>query len=56
MRFLSYPGQVFAGRVTLVGPTLDPASRTVAVKLDPAAVATLDVKIPARGRTWVVFE
>ena len=31
VRFLSYPGRVFAGRVTLVGPTLDPASRTVEV-------------------------
>ena len=31
-------------------------TKPVAVPLDPAAVATLDVKIPARGRTWMVFE
>lgn len=31
VHLLSYPDQVFTGRVTLVGPTLDPASRTVEV-------------------------
>lgn len=31
VHLLSYPDRVFTGKVTLVGPTLDPASRTVEV-------------------------
>lgn len=31
VHLLSYPDRVFTGKVTLVGPTLDPASRTVDV-------------------------
>ena len=31
IRTLSYPDHVFSGKVTLIGPTLDPASRTAVV-------------------------
>ena len=31
MRLLSYPDRTFAGRIVLVGPSLDPLSRTVEV-------------------------
>ncbi len=31
VRLLSYPGKNFAGKVTLIGPSLDPLSRTVEV-------------------------
>ena len=33
-RFAAYPGQVFAGRVAFVYPTLAPSTRTVAVRIE----------------------
>lgn len=38
VHFLSYPDRVFTGRVTLIGPTLDPASRTVEVWIQLANI------------------
>lgn len=34
--FISFPGREFSGRITLLGPTLDPDSRTVEVFVDVA--------------------
>lgn len=34
LRFISYPGRVFDGKLVLVGPTLDPSTRTVDVWVD----------------------
>ena len=34
LSFISFPGQTFSGRVALVGPSLDPESRTVDVFVD----------------------
>jgi cobalt-zinc-cadmium efflux system membrane fusion protein len=36
VRTLSYPDRVFAGRISLIGPSLDPLSRTVEVWIDLA--------------------
>jgi Cu(I)/Ag(I) efflux system membrane fusion protein len=55
----TFPGQVFAGRVTLIAPTLDPATRTAAVRVEldnvghrlrPGMFATVTLDVPPRGR------
>jgi Cu(I)/Ag(I) efflux system membrane fusion protein len=56
----AFPGQVFAGRVTLIAPALDPATRTAAVRVEldnpghrlrPGMFATVSLNIPQDGRT-----
>jgi Cu(I)/Ag(I) efflux system membrane fusion protein len=56
----AFPGEVFAGRVTLIAPALDPATRTAAVRMEldnpghrlrPGMFATVSLNIPQGSRT-----
>src|SRR5262249_17749336 len=56
----SFPGEVFAGAVALLAPTLDPATRTASVRLEldnpghrlrPGMFATVTLDVPPRGRS-----
>jgi Cu(I)/Ag(I) efflux system membrane fusion protein len=56
----SFPGEVFAGRVTLIAPALDPATRTAAVRVEldnvghrlrPEMFATVILNVPPRSRS-----
>jgi Cu(I)/Ag(I) efflux system membrane fusion protein len=55
----TFPGEVFAGRVALIAPALDPTTRTAAVRVElenvghrlrPGMFATVTLNIPRRSR------
>jgi Cu(I)/Ag(I) efflux system membrane fusion protein len=54
----TFPGEVFAGRVALIAPALDPDTRTAAVRVEisnadhrlrPGMFATVTLNVPRRG-------
>ena len=57
----AFPGEVFKGTVALIAPTLDPATRTAAVRLDldntdhrlrPGMFATVTLNVAPGGPSW----
>jgi Cu(I)/Ag(I) efflux system membrane fusion protein len=56
----AFPGEVFAGRIALIAPALDPATRTAAVRVEldnpghrlrPGMFATMTLDVPQGNRT-----